>query len=105
MAIEFLKKEFDNSPSGCCVVQFSTYEALTKAIAMDGRELRGMALWAVKDIDGIRTLSVLKNLGHKHKPKTDKIHSNIPLVSEDAIKNLDFSMINNIKDALNSLAK
>jgi len=101
-AIEFLKK-VDNTQVGACVVEFANYESLTKAIAMDGRDLRGMQIWSVKDVDGIRTLSLLKNLGHKNKPKPDK--SNGPFLTEATLKNVDMSTLNHIKDALNSISK
>lgn len=103
-AIEFLKKVDNTTPVGACVVEFASYEALTKAIAMDGRDLRGMAIWAVKDVDGIRTLSLLKNLGHKNKPKSDITKAPVNL-TDAALKNVDLSTLNHIKDALNSLSK
>ena len=102
VAIEFLKR-VDNVQVGACVVEFSNYESLNKSVAMDGRDLRGMAIWAVKDVDGIRTLSLLKNLGHKNKPKIDKLQT--PILSGAALKNVDVSTLNHIKDALNSLSK
>ena len=54
-AIEFLKKT-DMSPAGAAVVVLASYEGMSKAALADGRELRGHNLWAVKDVEGMRSL-------------------------------------------------
>ena len=47
-AIEFLKRS-DSTFSGACVVELGSFESLKKAIEIDGREIKGMVIWAVKD--------------------------------------------------------
>ena len=78
LAIEFLTKN-DKKPAGAAVVELESFEGLEKAFEVDGREFGGMVIWAVKDkgkfclkisfllvlLDGIRTLSFLRSIGHK----------------------------------------
>ena len=54
-AIEFLKKT-DMTPAGAAVVVLASYSGMSKAALADGRELRGHNLWAVKDVEGMRSL-------------------------------------------------
>ena len=44
-AIEFLKKVDNRTPVGAAVVVLNSYESLTKAVGMEGRDLRGMQIW------------------------------------------------------------
>jgi len=107
-AIEFLKKVDNRTPVGAAVVVLNSYESLTKAVGMEGRDLRGMQIWAVKDVDGIRTLSFLKNLGHKKQQATQKANPQIPptVIDKNLLSSLtvDSSLLSNIKDALNNLS-
>ena len=107
-AIEFLKKVDNLTPVGAAVVVLNSYESLTKAVGMEGRDLRGMQIWAVKDVDGIRTLSFLKNLGHKRQQAAQKANPQITptVIDKNLLSSLtvDTSLLNNIKDALNNLS-
>ena len=47
-AMEFLKKS-DATYSGACVIELSSFENLKKAMEVDGREIKGMVIWAVED--------------------------------------------------------
>jgi len=104
-AIEFLKKVDNVTQVGAAVVQLASYDSLSKAVAMDGRDLRGMAIWAVRDVDGIRTLSFLKNLGHKHSKAQTQTDRQTTVITQEALKTVDISTLNHIKDALSSLSK
>ena len=63
---------------------------------------------AVKDVDGIRTLSFLKNLGHKKQQATQKANPQIQptVIDKNLLSSLtvDSSLLSNIKDALNNLS-
>ena len=58
-AIEFLKRS-DSTFSGACVVELGSFESLKKAIEIDGREIKGMVIWAVKD-EGKKTIKKFCN--------------------------------------------
>ena len=59
-AIEFLKRS-DSTFSGACVVELGSFESLKKAIEIDGREIKGMVIWAVKDEGQITIIKKLKS--------------------------------------------
>jgi len=107
-AIEFLKRS-DSTFSGACVVELGSFESLKKAIEIDGREVKGMVIWAVKDEDGIRTMSLLRNLGHKNrvekppepvvtKPDENLIQNALKLASE-----IDLSQLSTLQKAIDNV--
>ena len=59
-AIEFLKRS-DSTFSGACVVELGSFESLKKAIEIDGREIKGMVIWAVKDEGQITIIKKMKS--------------------------------------------
>ncbi|CBY21369.1 unnamed protein product [Oikopleura dioica] len=108
-AIEFLKKT-DMSPAGAAVVVLASYEGMSKAALADGRELRGHNLWAVKDVEGMRSLSLLQKLGHKNDSAaiSRKPSTNSPVepfvIPAELMQKVDLSLLNNIKAALSTLS-
>jgi len=51
--MEFLRKS-DATYSGAAIIEFSSFETLKKGMEIDGRETKGMVIWAVED-KGIHT--------------------------------------------------
>jgi len=106
-AIEFLKKT-DMSPAGAAVVVLASYEGMSKAALADGRELRGHNLWAVKDVEGMRSLSLLQKLGHKNDPASSRKASTTSeepvVIPAELMQKVDLSLLNNIKAALSTLS-
>ncbi|CAG5105788.1 Oidioi.mRNA.OKI2018_I69.chr1.g2454.t1.cds [Oikopleura dioica] len=109
-AIEFLKKT-DMTPAGAAVVVLASYSGMSKAALADGRELRGHNLWAVKDVEGMRSLSLLQKLGHKNDPAAaslKKPSSSSPVepveIPAELMQKVDLTLLNNIKAALSTLS-